>query len=223
MKRLSNGAALLALTGAGTLWGLGFVFGQIAISEMPVGAMLAFRFAIASLVLLPVLFIKRKRFRIAKSDSRWIVLAGLLYVPVQFILQFEGLARTSVSHASLMVATVPALLALVAAISTRRLPNAVSGAAVAAAVLGAAIVAANTANGAHLFGDVLVLVSLFAAVAWIVITDRRLAAYDAVASTAVMLAIGTLALVSFEIVAHGHDLVAAYSLRAWLSVVACAV
>jgi len=223
VKHLTKSSALLALTCAGTLWGLGFVFGKIAISEMPVGAMLAFRFTIATALLLPVLFIQRKHFTISKRDYRWIVLAGFLYVPVQFILQFEGLARTSVSHASLMVATVPAMLALVAAALTRRLPNGITAIAVVSAVAGAGIVAANASNDAHISGDLLVLVSLLAAVAWIMITDRRLGANDPVASTAIMLAVGTVVLVAFEALLHGHDLIAAYSLRAWLAVVACGV
>ena len=44
------------------------------------------------------------------------LLAALFGIPIQFLLQFHGLALTTVSHASLMVGAMPVLLAAAAAL-----------------------------------------------------------------------------------------------------------
>lgn len=214
--------AYLALTGAGALWGLGFVFGKSALATMPVGAMLSFRFLIATLVLVPVLFFRRG-FRIDRGDVRWFVIAALLFVPVQFSVQFEGLARTSVSHASLMIATVPALLAIASCLLGRHWPTGTTATAVIASVAGAVLVTATPSRNAHFAGDILVLVSLLAAVAWVLLIQHRLANYEPIATTAVLVAIGTVGLLAFQLVTHPHDLVRPYPLQAWLATAAAGI
>lgn len=215
-------SAYLALTGAGALWGLGFAFGKAALATMPVGAMLSFRFVIATLVLLPVLLF-RSRFRIKKGDVRWFVLAALLFVPVQFLVQFEGLARTSVSHASLMIATVPALLAIASCLLGRQWPTRTTATAVIASVAGALLVTATPSRNAHFAGDILVLVSLLAAIAWIIITQHRLPNYEPVATTAVLIAIGTAGLLAVQLITHPHDLVRPYPVQAWVATAAAGI
>lgn len=214
--------AYLALAGAGALWGLGFAFGKAALATMPVGAMLSFRFAIATLVLLPALFF-RNGFRIRKGDTRWFVVTALLFVPVQFLVQFEGLARTSVSHASLMIATVPAMLAIASCLLGRHWPTRTTATAVIASVAGAILVTATPSRNAHLAGDILVLVSLFASLAWVLITQHRLPNYEPVAATAALVAMGTAGLLAFEIVTNPHDLVRQYPLQAWLATAAAGI
>jgi drug/metabolite transporter (DMT)-like permease len=103
---------LLALATAGCLWGTGFFFGKIALNEMPVAAMVLFRFAFACAGLLPFIFFDRPRF--AGSEWGWVLAASVLGVPVQYLVQFKGLSLTTVSHASLMVGTLPMLLAIAA-------------------------------------------------------------------------------------------------------------
>jgi drug/metabolite transporter (DMT)-like permease len=53
---------MFALAMAGCLWGTGFFFGKIALSEMPVATMVLFRFAFASAGLLPTIFWDRPHF-----------------------------------------------------------------------------------------------------------------------------------------------------------------
>ena len=218
MTRPASGrtAGYAALVAAGSLWGLGFVFGKTALAHMPVGAMVTFRFAIASIAVTPLLI--WRGIRIKRADMRYFALAALLFVPVQFLIQFEGLARTSVTHASLMVALVPVLVALVSSVfGAAARPK---WAAVLASALGAALVVFGPGGGATITGDVLVALSLVAAVAWIAVTERRLQGYDPVAASAVVLIAGTAMLAAFELVAHPQALVAAYPASAWLATAA---
>ena len=90
---------------AGGLWGTGFFFGKIAMREMSSAHMVLYRFLFACLGLSPILL--RRRPGLDARGWRILLIAAFLGVPVQFLLQFAGLARTTVSHAALMVGTLP--------------------------------------------------------------------------------------------------------------------
>jgi drug/metabolite transporter (DMT)-like permease len=100
---------------AGCLWGMGFFFGKLALREMSVGHMVLYRFLFASLGMLPIVWTaKSRRGPLAAKRRAWtgrevgtLLLSAALGIPIQFLLQFEGLARTTVSHASLLVGTMP--------------------------------------------------------------------------------------------------------------------
>ena len=105
---------ILALATAGCLWGTGFFFGKIALTEMPVAAMILFRLAFACIGLLPIIFWDRPHFD--RHEWGWVFVASVLGVPVLYLVQFKGLSLTTVSHASLMVGTLPMLLAIAAVV-----------------------------------------------------------------------------------------------------------
>ena len=73
----------LALATAGCLWGTGFFFGKIALTEMAVPEMVLFRLGFACLELAPVIFFIRPHFRL--SEWGWVFAASVLGVPVQFL------------------------------------------------------------------------------------------------------------------------------------------
>ena len=70
----------LAAALASSFWGCGFFFGKIALAEMNVGAMVFYRFAFATLGLLPLLITHRPRFN--PSEWRTLLLASVLGVPL---------------------------------------------------------------------------------------------------------------------------------------------
>jgi drug/metabolite transporter (DMT)-like permease len=109
-KTLGYGACALA----GTLWGTGFYFGKIALTELSVGHMVFYRFLFACLGFLPMLR------RPGLNRREWLLLltASFLGIPLQFLIQFYGLSLTTVSHASLMVGTMPVILAIGATLFT---------------------------------------------------------------------------------------------------------
>src|ERR1039457_1045177 len=104
---------------AGCLWSTGFYWGRLALNEMSVEYMVLYRFLFASLGMLPVAFIHRRRFRLSAAETRLLLLCAFLGVPLQFLLQFHGLARTTVSHASVMVGAMPVLLAAAAVLAPK--------------------------------------------------------------------------------------------------------
>jgi len=185
---------MLALATAGCLWGTGFFFGKIALTEMPVASMVLFRFAFACAGLLPVIFFDRPHF--ARSKWGWVFAASVLGVPLQYLVQFKGLSLTTVSHASLMVGTLPMLLAIAAVVFAGERLHFGGWLALAGSTCGAALIALSSkkaSGGAHasMRGDLLIVLSMLAAVGWILISKRLMRQHSAVMVTAFVFWIGT--------------------------------
>jgi drug/metabolite transporter (DMT)-like permease len=210
---------------ASSLWGCGFFFGKIALAEMSVGHMVLYRFLFATVVILPLLITHPPRFN--RNAWGYLLLASFLGVPLQFLIQFSGLARTTVSHASLMVGTMPVLLAVGAAIFAHERMDRIGWLALAASTCGAALIALSGRHGhpgeASLAGDLLVVASMGIALFWLLINKRLMEHYDHIAVTAYGIALGTLMLFVWVTLRDGLPPAAHISTKAWLALAASGV
>lgn len=211
---------ILALAMAGSLWGTGFYFGKIALSEMPVATMVLFRLAFACVAMVPLIFFGHPRF--VGTEWAWVVAAAVFGVPVQFLVQFKGLSLTTVSHASLMVGTLPVLLAVAASLFSGERLHFGDWFALLASTTGAGLIALSGESStgtshASFQGDVLVVLSMFAAIAWILISKRLMRRHSALMVTVSVYWIGTLILAVVVIGRSGFPSLH-YSSRAWLAV-----
>lgn len=205
---MKHGGAYAALAAAGGLWGTGFVFGKIALRELPVEHMVLYRFLWACTGLLPIALARWRPIR--GRDWAWVLLAGSAGVPIQFLIQFAGLDLTSVSHASLVVGTMPVLLAVAAAFLPGERLNRHDWLAIGASTVGVGLVvvsggstAAADAGPRWLAGDMLVLVSMVAAVGWILCSKRLMARYDPLFISALIVVAGTALLAAWTIGTRG--------------------
>jgi drug/metabolite transporter (DMT)-like permease len=219
-KRHVHIVPMLALATAGCLWGTGFYFGKIALTEMPVARMVLFRFAFASAGLLPVIFWDGPRFD--GSEWGWVFAGSLLGVPVQYLVQFKGLSLTTVSHASLMVGTLPILLALAAVVFAGERLHFGGWLALSSSTFGAVLIALSSKKSSGMAhtstsGDLLVVLSSFAAIGWILISKRLMRRHSAVMVTAMVFWIGTVLLAVVVITISGVPSLH-YSTRAWIAV-----
>ena len=196
----SRARAFAALAAAGCLWGTGFLFGKWALAELSVGQMVLYRFLFASLGFAPGLWrsLRNPATRIRRQDLALILTASLVGVPIQFLVQFAGLARTTVSHASLMVGMLPVLLAAGSALFAHEHVRLRRWIALFASTVGAAFIAFGASTGeagtqASLAGDLLVATSLIAAVAWILIVQALMKSgrYSPVSASAYVMTAGT--------------------------------
>jgi drug/metabolite transporter (DMT)-like permease len=183
---------------AGGLWGTGFFFGKIAMREMSSAHMVLYRFLFACIGLAPVLWLRQPGLN--AREWRILVVAAFLGVPVQFLLQFAGLARTTVSHAALMVGTLPVVLAVGAGIFAQERLDRISWIALAASTAGAALIALG---GSHhtvrmdsptLIGDLMIVVSLMISLVWILMNQRLLRDHSPLVVTAYGLSTGSIML-----------------------------
>src|SRR5260370_33931933 len=79
-----------------------------------------------------------------------LVVASFLGVPVQFLIQFYALSITTVSHAALMVGTMPVILAVGAAVFAHERMDRVGWMALAGSTWGAGLI--GLGGGSHVGG-----------------------------------------------------------------------
>ena len=173
--------AVAALTAAGVAWGTSVPLSKEALSWLPPGWLVLARFGLAALVLLVT--VDRAALRAA---LRWQVLAwGAAGLGGSVLIQNAGLARTSVTHAALLIGAGPVLVAVIAAAWHRKVARPVAWAGFTISLGGVAVVAGGQGDGATGAGDALVLVSVLIASAVTVAQGRLFEGRDPVAVTAV--------------------------------------
>jgi drug/metabolite transporter (DMT)-like permease len=194
---LGYGACALA----GSLWGTGFYLGRLALNEMSVGHMVLYRFLFACLGMLPVLLFKPGgQVHFTGGEVRTILICAALGVPIQFLIQFHGLALTTVSHASLMVGSMPVLLAAAAALFAGERLDWIGWMALFGSTVGAALIVLGGTHGAgghgepSLVGDLMVVGSLCTALAWILLSKKLMQTHSPLVVTAYTIFSGTVML-----------------------------
>ncbi len=169
---LGYGACALA----GCFWGTGFYFGKIVLAHLAVGHMVLYRFLFACIGLIPFALQHRPRFTAA--EWRVLLWASFLGIPVQYLVQFYGLSLTTVSHASLMVGSMPVLLGAAATLFAGERLDGIGWLALVGSSAGVALIVlgghhgASGGHGPSLLGDVLVLAALLVSLFWILINKR---------------------------------------------------
>jgi drug/metabolite transporter (DMT)-like permease len=136
-QRLVADLALLAVAAA---WGLTFPLGKIVLAALPPFAYLAGRFLLAALVMTPWL---RRRHRTAPAHARWLAVAtgGVFFAG--YALQTIGLETTTAAKAGFITGLSVALVPVISALWTRRLPARGVLAGVGAATAGLALLTLN--------------------------------------------------------------------------------
>lgn len=213
--------AALSMAFAGCLWGTGFLFGKIAMQEMTVSENVAFRFLSGAILLSPIVIRNWKPYR---GKEFWILLlASIVGVPVQFLIQFWGLQLTTVSHASLIVGVLPVLIAGISAVVLHERLRAIEWGALGLSALGAGLIALSSRGGGgdsgpSLHGDLLVLASMFAAVVMVLCSKRLIASHGALPVTASTVILGTIWLMAW--VEATRPIRLHFSLKSWAAAIA---
>jgi drug/metabolite transporter (DMT)-like permease len=190
------------------VWGTSFVLGKVALQQLSVPHMILYRFLFASIAFVPIL--ARRWPRLDRSEWRMVVVAGVIGVPVQFLLQFEGLARTTASHAALMIGTAPVLVAAAAFLFLRERLHHHVWLALLVSTAGVGLIVMRTGGGSGsgasqptLVGDLLVLSSMFAAVVWILASKQLMDRHHPAVVSGLIAIVGTVALAIWVLVRDG--------------------
>ena len=192
------------------------------------GQMVLYRFLFASLGFAPAVWLglKNPATHPRRQDLKVILIAALVGVPIQFLIQFAGLARTTVSHASLMVGLLPVMLAAGSALFAHERVTVRRWVALIASTVGAALIAFGASTGeagaqATLTGDLLVALSLVAAVAWILLVQALMKSgrYSPTTASAYVMTAGTPMLALWVFATEGPLPVRLTALT-WISVAA---
>lgn len=209
-------AFLAAVVGV-TIWSASFLASKVALRELSTPEVVAWRFALA----LPFLLMVARRARPARTDWGRIALVGVIGVPALFLLQVAGVERTTATRAALLIGLIPILSALggvwlLGERGGRRL-----SAAVALSTLGVALVVGWPQGGGSLAGDLLVVASTVASVAYVLLSMPLVRRYDAAGMAGWMQAAGTVALLGGVVLWQGVPAVpvtaTTWAALAWLS------
>jgi drug/metabolite transporter (DMT)-like permease len=218
--------AVAALAGAGLLWGTTVPLSKLALEWLPTGWLTATRFALAAAVLLAVVQRTRPGLRapgrsglrlagrpaLQAADrsglrSAWSVKvlgSGAIGYGGSVIVQNAGIARTSVTHAALLIGAVPVMVAVVAAVWQHIVARPVAWAGFAISLAGVGLVTAGGGGGgATLAGDGLVLASLLLSAVFTVGQVRLLRGRDPVAVTAVQFLGAGIGALAFSVITEG--------------------
>jgi drug/metabolite transporter (DMT)-like permease len=166
-------------------------------NEMSVEHMVLYRFLFASLGMLPIVIANRNRFHLTGGETRTLLISAAFGIPIQFLLQFHGLALTTVSHASLMVGSMPVLLAAAAALFAGERLDWIGWLALAGSTCGAALIVLGGSRGPaghgepSLAGDLLVVASLVTALAWILLSKKLMQTHSPPVVTSYSILAGT--------------------------------
>src|SRR6516225_8570229 len=119
------------------------------------------------------------------------------------VVQNAGITRTSVTHAALLIGTVPVMVAVIAALWRRTVARPVAWAGFALSLAGVGLVTGGRGGGATAVGDGLVLASLLLSAVFTVAQERLLRGRDPVAVTAVQFLGAALAALAFSVITEG--------------------
>lgn len=100
---------------AAFLWGTSFIAGKIAYDMLDPSLVVAIRYILASIILLPMTFsfMKNKEKSFTKKDFILLVILGILTYPLTSMLQFIGLSFTSASSATTIIGIEPVMITIV--------------------------------------------------------------------------------------------------------------
>ena len=216
-----RGVGYMACALAGCCWGTGFFFGKIAFTQLGVGHYVLYRFLFACLGMLPV--VEAPHF--SPREWRLLLIGAFLGIPVQFLIQFQGLKLTTVSHAALMVGTMPVILAVGATLFAHERLDLKGWLALAGSTAGIVLIVASAARGGirsgNLWGDLLVVLSLVIALAWVLINQRLMVlGRSPMAVTAWTLITGSLMLAPWVLLRDGLPPVRGLNWHVWFAVAA---
>src|ERR1700760_2036305 len=201
--------AVVALAGAGTLWGTTVPLSKLALAWLPPGWLTVARFGLAAAVLLVITQRKAVRTRgvaerpLRPAGTALVLVSGAAGYGGSVILQNAGVELTSVTHAALLIGAVPVLVAVIAAIWQRAVAPPVAWLGFVVSLGGVALVTGGHGGGASAAGDGLVLLSLLVSSTFTVAQNRILQGRDPIAVTAVQFLGAALAALVYAVVAEG--------------------
>src|SRR6516164_11430897 len=194
----SNRRIFTALVSAGLLWGTTVPLSKLALNWLPPGWLTVVRFAVAAAILLPA-----ARHQLRAAFRPGVLASGGLGYGATVAVQNAGITRTSVTHAALLIGTVPVLVAIIAAVWHRTVARPVAWAGFALSLAGVGLVTGGRGGGASAAGDALVLASLLLSATFTVAQARLLRGRDPIAVTAVQFLGAALAVLPFAVATEG--------------------
>jgi O-acetylserine/cysteine efflux transporter len=200
MKNFSTRrGAVAALITAGVAWGTSVPLSKIALGWLGPGWLTVARFGLAAAILLIIAYRSGK---LRKALTLPVLASGAIGYGCAVVVQNTGLARTSVTHASLIIGATPILVAIIAAVWHGAVARPVAWAGFALSLAGVGLIAGGQGHGATPSGDLMVLAATVITSSVTVAQGRLLKGRDPIALTAVQFLGAALGALPFAATEH---------------------
>jgi drug/metabolite transporter (DMT)-like permease len=202
-----------------TIWGSTFVVTKEVIAELPPFTLACARVAIGALALAPLAVLRHRP--AARLPWRSLVVLALIGVAFYYAAFNMAIKHTSAVQGALVQSSIPAATALTAVLWLREHATAIRWLGIALSVSGVLIVFSGSATDGSehaLFGNILMFTTVLA---WGLYTSiaKRVAEFDPVVLTAIIMAIGAAMLAPFaayELIGHGWPTL---SMKGWAGLI----
>ncbi|MBV1757648.1 MAG: DMT family transporter [Dethiosulfatibacter sp.] len=111
--KINKVLALLAITLASIIWGMGFISREVLVSVIHPGSLTAIQFLFVTVLLVCYNFLIRKKFTINRKDFVGLFITGIIGISLYGVLINYGLQRVDSSTASILLAIIPVICLLV--------------------------------------------------------------------------------------------------------------
>jgi drug/metabolite transporter (DMT)-like permease len=211
-------SALIKLLLALLTWSSSYSITRSVVADMPPILFAILRFAVATLILLTVLYFRKKPVK-KPASGIWgpILVLSLTGVTLYYIFFNISLQHTSASTGALIQGFIPVAVAILAAIFLKEKTNALQITGIVISVAGVVLIgfmAKGGAGNSSLWGNLLMIAAILC---WAVYTivSKKYAAVDPLWLITCMSVVGTLLLVPAAIVEMWHRPFPAISLTGW--------
>ena len=180
---------------AAFLWGTSFIAGKIAYDMLDPSLVVAIRYILASIILLPMTFsfMKNKEKSFTKKDFILLVILGILTYPLTSMLQFIGLSFTSASSATTIIGIEPVMITIVGFIFFKEKASPIVFLLGIIAFFGVALtVGVSALENVSFFGCFLVFLSTIVVSFWVRLSKKILTKMNSNYYTALTIQLGTL-------------------------------
>ncbi|KYM46668.1 DMT family transporter [Fusobacterium necrophorum] len=186
---------MIYLVIASFLWGTSFIAGKIAYNMLDPSLVVAFRYILASIILLPVTlsFIRQEKEDFSRKDFFMLVLLGILTYPLTSMLQFLGLSFTSASSATTIIGIEPVMIVIIGFLFFKERTSPIVFFLGIVALLGVALtVGVSALENVSFFGCFLVFLSTIVVSFWVQLSKKILTKMSSNYYTALTIQLGTL-------------------------------
>lgn len=180
------------------IWGSNFVVLKLSFQEISPMAFMALRFVLGTLLIMIVLAAREKTLAIPREDYGKIIMVGLVGTGIYQPLFINGIALTTASNSSLILASTPAFIGLLNRILGRERLDRRGWLGIAFAFLGIVLIVESGGGfelgSATLVGDLLILGATLCWSLYSVLSAPLLRVYSPLRVTALSMAFGTIPL-----------------------------
>jgi drug/metabolite transporter (DMT)-like permease len=213
--------ATALLVCASVLWGGSFIAARVALREISPVTLATVRFSLAA-VFFVVLLVVAPRYRAARRELPVLAFYGTLTITLYFILQYNGVERTSASLSAMVIALSPLVVVI---LSSAFLKEGLTGrqvlgivVATAGAILLVTRGSLEVSGSAYWLGVLFLSLDVLAWGVYNVLSKRTLRSQHPTTLTAHMIILGAVGLWPFAAVDGGFKDIAQLSLTGWLAI-----